>query len=88
MRQFFKQHYALLLADQKSKLSEGQTALRLQAYERLTLLTERIAIPELILRLDNKEITPTYLQNAMMIAVQKEKEHNLTQQIYVAFQLW
>jgi len=88
MRQFFRQHYTLQLAQQKSQLSEGQTALRLQAYERLTLLAERSAIPELILRLQNKEITASHLQNAMMIAVQKEYEHNLTQQIYVSTQLW
>jgi len=74
------------------KFRQGQNQdilpLKLQAYERLMLLCERISIPNLTYRLANKDITKDQLQTAMMIAIQQEYEHNLTQQIYVSDKLW
>lgn len=74
------------------KFRQGQTQdilpLKLQAYERLMLLCERISIPNLTYRLANRDITKEQLQTAMMIAIQQEYEHNLTQQIYVSDKLW
>ncbi|HMQ05724.1 MAG TPA: hypothetical protein PKC30_00415 [Saprospiraceae bacterium] len=61
---------------------------RLQAYERLTLYFERIKPEALLMRLIQPEMTGKSLQNAMMIAIQKEFEHNLTQQIYISENLW
>lgn len=67
----------------------GETkGLRLQAYERLTLFCERINVMSLMMRLNNKEMTSDGLKNAMLISVQKEYEHNLTQQIYISNELW
>jgi len=67
----------------------GETkGLRLQAYERLTLFCERINMMSLMMRLNNKEMTSDGLKNAMLISVQKEYEHNLTQQIYISNELW
>ncbi len=62
--------------------------LKLQAYERLSLLCERSSIPNLVLRLKTKEGTVASLRMAMLIALQQEFEHNITQQIYVSEQLW
>ena len=74
------------------KFRQGQNQdilpLKLQAYERLMLLCERISIPNLTYRLANKDISKEQLQTAMMIAIQQEYEHNLTQQIYVSDKLW
>ena len=88
MRQFYRQQYAIELSKNKAALSNEQVGLRLQAYERLALLTERIAVPGLILRLNTGEITASNLQSSLLIAVQKEFEHNLSQQIYISSQLW
>lgn len=66
-----------------------QNALRLQACERLTLMLERINVPNLLLRLPpsdgmtEKEYTATLLLN-----IRQEFEYNVTQQIYVSDQLW
>lgn len=66
-----------------------QNALRLQACERLTLMLERINVPNLLLRLPpsagmtDKEYTATLLLN-----IRQEFEYNVTQQIYVSDQLW
>ena len=88
MRQFYRQQYSLELSKNKAALSSEQVGLRLQAYERLALFTERIAITGLMLRLNSGEITASNLQSALLIAVQKEYEHNLSQQIYISSQLW
>jgi len=63
-------------------------ALRLQAYERLILLCERLRLDSLMLRLNTSEMDANQLKNALIISIQKEFEHNLTQQIYVSGQLW
>jgi len=63
-------------------------ALRLQAYERLILLCERLKLDNLMLRLNTSEMNANLLKNALIISIQKEMEHNLTQQIYVSGQLW
>jgi hypothetical protein len=88
MRQFYRQQYAIEISKNKAALSNEQVGLRLQAYERLALLTERIGIPGLIIRLNTGDITASNLQSTLLIAVQKEYEHNLSQQIYISSQLW
>lgn len=62
--------------------------LRLQAYERLSLFCERVAIPNLVLRLRQEGMKAVELKFALMVAIQQEYEHNITQQVYVSDQLW
>ena len=62
--------------------------LRFQAYERLILFLERIKISSLVMRLKTPSTGADDLKNALMIAIQKEFEHNLTQQIYISEELW
>ena len=62
--------------------------LRLQSYERLILLCERIDLADLILRLKTSGTSASALKSALLIAVQHEFEHNLTQQLYVSEELW
>jgi hypothetical protein len=62
--------------------------LKLQAYERLSLLCERIAIPSLLLRVRKEGMSVGELRIALLIAIQHEYEHNITQQVYVSQQLW
>jgi len=62
--------------------------LRLQAYERLALLLERINPSKLLIRVapinDNKEA----YQNLLIQHIEQEYEHNITQQVYVTDDLW
>lgn len=62
--------------------------LRLQAYERLALYMERIHPRVLIPRLYETGMTVRDLQSAIVITVNSEFEHNLSQQIYVSAQVW
>ena len=62
--------------------------LQLQAYERLILLTERIALPNLIGRLKHDGFTARDMQALLTESIRQEFEHNITQQIYVTSEAW
>jgi hypothetical protein len=62
--------------------------LRLQAYERLTLLMERINPSQLVSRINPISEDKNDYQNYIIAQIEQEIEHNLTQQIYVSEQCW
>ena len=62
--------------------------LRLQAFERLTMLCERIDLAELVLRLKTPGTNAAALRSALILAIQQEFEHNVSQQLYVSEELW
>lgn len=62
--------------------------LRLQAYERMALLLERISPENLIMRVNTPDLNAISMQNALIQAIRMEFEHNLAQQIYVSDQAW
>ncbi|MEM8527820.1 MAG: hypothetical protein AAGG68_24475 [Bacteroidota bacterium] len=88
LKQYLNKQYQLRQLEYKRSEKDGSLNIRLQAYERLALLCERISIPNLILRLRTGEMSNTDLKAAMLIAIQQEFEHNTSQQIYVSEQLW
>lgn len=64
------------------------TSLRLQAYERLVLLTERIALPNLISRLNQPGISALEMKIILTENIKHEFEYNSTQQLYVSPVSW
>ena len=62
--------------------------LQLQAYERLILLTDRIALPNLIQRVHQPGLTAREMQSLLNLSIRQEFEHNITQQIYVSAEAW
>jgi len=62
--------------------------LRLQAYERLVLLTERIALPNLISRLNQPGISAAEMKIILTENIKQEFEYNSTQQLYVSPVSW
>lgn len=88
LRQFLRNKEQLeLLAIQKSTAVKA-LPLKLQAYERLILFFERIYVPNLVARIRTKKMSSGDLHSALMIAIQQEFEHNVTQQMYVSDKLW
>jgi len=87
-RQFFKNQYKLQVALAARSGAESTVRLKLQAYERLMLFCERIAVKSMLLRLQSTHMTAMDLQAALVLAVQQEFEHNLSQQLYVSDKLW
>jgi hypothetical protein len=62
--------------------------IRLQAYERLTLLCDRAAIPNALLRIRMPGMTMGELRGALLLTIRQEFEHNTSQQLYVSDTLW
>lgn len=88
MKHFLANQYQTRVLEYKQNQQSTTIPLRLQAYERLSLFCERISIPSLVLRVRGEGMTASELRLAMMVAVQKEFEHNITQQVYVSDNLW
>ncbi|MDE3249958.1 MAG: hypothetical protein KGO82_14945 [Bacteroidota bacterium] len=69
--------------------SAGNThSLQLAAYERLVILAERIAIPNLLSRTGQPGLDKTQMQQLLTQTIRQEFEHNLSQQIYVSSEAW
>ena len=62
--------------------------LRLQAYERLVLLCERISFPSLISRVSIPGVSAREMQVLLVESIKQEYEYNASQQIYVSETAW
>jgi hypothetical protein len=62
--------------------------LRLQAYERLAIFTERIHFRNILPRVYESGMTVADLKFALLYHINSEYEHNISQQIYVTPQVW
>lgn len=62
--------------------------LKLQAYERLILLADRIALPNLISRMNVGGVSCKEMQLLLTKTIKEEFDHNVTQQIYVNPAAW
>lgn len=78
-----RRRFLLHKESQKSALP-----LRLQAYERMALFLERIAIPSLVVRISPKSADKAEYENLLIRHIETEFEHNLSQQIYMSDECW
>lgn len=62
--------------------------LRLQAYERITLLTERISLQNLLSRVNNSGLSCRQMQISLIDSIKQEYDYNMSQQIYVSPEVW
>jgi hypothetical protein len=62
--------------------------IRMQAYERLVLLLERIEPAGLLVRANLPGMNASQLQSALIQTIRSEFEHNLSQQLYVSTKAW
>nr|WP_294905437.1 hypothetical protein [uncultured Lacibacter sp.] len=62
--------------------------LQLQAYERMTILCERIGLTNLLGRLPVNQLSAAELQNLMIQSIKTEFEYNVSQQLYVSSAAW
>ena len=72
----------------QSDNSSATRALKLQAYERLILLADRIAIPNLVARSNQAGLSAKEMQSLLTQTLRQEFDHNITQQIYVSPEAW
>ncbi|WP_149303013.1 DUF7935 family protein [Pareuzebyella sediminis] len=62
--------------------------IRLQAYERMALFLERIAIPSLVVRVAPKTADKNAYEALLIKSIENEFDHNLSQQIYMTDECW
>lgn len=69
---------------------EGNSSrqLKLAAYERLVILAERIAIPNLVSRSNEPGLGKRDMQQLLTQTIRQEFDYNLSQQIYVSNEAW
>ena len=91
-RTMIKKNHESLMVIVNSKINEKRAAsqlkMRLQALERMALYAERIDLQALVHRLYETPSSADQLYYSMIIAMQEELEHNITQQLYVSDNLW
>lgn len=68
--------------------SPSNPSLALQAYERLLLLADRIALPNVINRLPNEGISAAEMRVLLVKHIREEFDYNVTQQMYVSAETW
>lgn len=61
---------------------------RMQAYERIVLLLERISPNQLIIRVSQPGISAGQFQALLVRTVREEFDHNLSQQVYISSKAW
>lgn len=88
LRKFFDREYRLKLVETKLSTQKDLLPLRLQAYERLTLLLERISPNVLLISQHRHGMTVLEFQQELVDTVRAEFEHNFSQQIYVSSAIW
>ncbi len=68
--------------------NSASTQLQLQAYERLVVLVDRIALPNLISRVGQADISARDMQMILTRNIREEFEYNISQQIFVTPEAW
>ena len=72
----------------KQPATAANSLLPLQAYERLTILADRITLKNLVTRLHSTVLNVAELQAGLIEAIKVEYDHNVSQQIYINPEVW
>ena len=73
---------------ERRNVSGESVQLQLQAYERLSILSERIALQNLLTRVPNAGLTSREMQHALIDNIKHEYDYNVSQQIYIQPEIW
>jgi hypothetical protein len=88
LKQYLDDQYRARQQAMRQEAQKMTLPMRLQAYERLTLLCDRIFIPNVMLRVRRGHMTVSDLRGALLLTISQEYDHNVSQQIYVSETLW
>jgi len=70
------------------KNTEVVLPIRLQAYERISLLLERISPDQMLPRLNDNSFSVIQFRQVLISEIRQEYNHNLSQQIYMSNAAW
>lgn len=88
VKKHYERDYKVRLLELRQKNSEVVLPIRLQAYERVVLLLERITPSNLLLRVGAVGQSATEYHRVLLNEIRNEFNHNLSQQVYMTEQAW
>lgn len=88
LKSFFDDEYMRRQTQLRLDQNKLVTPLKLQAYERLVILMERMTPNSLIFRVSKPGISASQLKQELITDISNEFNHNVSQQIYVSPQAW
>ena len=88
VRSFLQKQLDEISFSARQKNQEVVMPIRLQAYERVVLLLERITPNNLLSRLGNSDYSAEEFQHILIHEIRNEMNHNLSQQVYMSDSAW
>jgi len=88
MKSFFDSQLNIKHLEIKAEMAKTINPLKLQAYERLILLMERLSPESLVLRVHRPGVAASQIKMDLISDINSEFNHNLSQQLYVSQQSW
>ena len=88
VKKHYERDYKLRLLDLRKKNSDTVLPIRLQAYERVVLLLERITPSNMLLRVGAAGQTAAEYHRLLLAEIRNEFNHNMSQQVYMTEQAW
>ncbi|MDB5262089.1 MAG: hypothetical protein JWQ14_1370 [Adhaeribacter sp.] len=85
---YLTKEYQKRILELRMRNSEVVLPIRLQAYERVCLLLERISPSNLLVRVSSAGQTAADYQRVLLSEIREEFNHNLSQQMYMSDQSW
>jgi hypothetical protein len=88
VRSFLQKQFDAQLVSMRMKTTDTILPIRLQAYERVCLLLERVSPNNMLLRLSDPSISAFDFQQILLAEIREELNHNLSQQVYMSDEAW
>lgn len=88
VRSFINRDIELRKLEVRSRAIETILPNRIQAYERICLLLERISPQNMLLRLNTPGIPAREFHRMLLDEIRNEYNHNVSQQIYMSEDVW
>ncbi|WMJ73119.1 hypothetical protein RCC89_08090 [Cytophagaceae bacterium ABcell3] len=88
VKAFLTKEFEKKLLDLKMNNSNTILPNRLQAYERICLLLERISPHNILLRVNDGSLNAGQLHQVLLHEIREEFNHNLSQQVYMSDRAW
>ena len=85
---YLTKEYQKRILELRMKNSEVVLPIRLQAYERVCLLLERLTPSNLLVRVSSAGQSAAEYQRILLTEVREEFNHNVSQQMYMSDQAW
>jgi hypothetical protein len=88
MKNFFDSELSKRRLEIRIETNKIVTPIKLQAYERLVILMERLTPNNLIFRVTKPGISASQLKMDLINDINNEFNHNVSQQVYISPQAW